>query len=247
MTADPYGGDLVATTWNIGDHGTEKDAIGLAESSDVVGLQEASDRKQLLIDLHLRGYGLIRPEAHVGQEATPLVFNPVRLQLRRWFSLPLWPGGDLGPGTGPDDGKPKWLNGGMFCHLATGRRVTVANLHAVAGQNHPERARIARRMVARAVRDLHARPGVLILLGDFNREANESTTMPLRRAGWECNQLHGWRYPTHGHWAPDQVWWRADDRIRLHNARNIRTGSDHHALQAGFLLTPRKGHTYAQD
>ena len=174
------------------------------------------------------GYGAVVRYAHRGQGSTAVLYDRQRLRLVDPIVEELYGGGDIGPGRGPDDGKPKWLIGGRFLDLATGGEVAVATVHLYAGQRANNlRARIGRGMVARSVALLD-RDADAILVGDFNALPSSRTTEALRRDGWSCDHLDLDRLPTHGAaWSPDHLWAR---RRRWVSHETIATRSDHRAL-----------------
>ena len=235
---------LPVATWNVG-NGTLADAGEVMECVAAMALQEASDQTRMLTALDRAGYGVIRPTAEVGQAATPLVFDPQRLRFVRPVQVLLHPGGPIGPGTGPDHGKPKWLIGGRFVDRITGRHLAICGIHCYAGQRHDpanERASISREMVREAVNVLDPVRGLPILMGDFNALYDTPTVAPLRGHGWTCNHLVGGRVHTHGGWSPDHVWWRKDERIHFVEQRTIANRSDHDALIVTLAVNSRKEH-----
>lgn len=229
---------LSVGTWNIG-AGTMEDANRILNKVAVLAMQEASDRDSMFDTLREKGYGVIRPDQHVGQPATPLVFNKDRLKLLSRIVVPLYHGGPIGPGTGPDNGKPKWLIGAKFMDKKTNIRLAFGSIHCYAGQKDGNaRRRISTDMVAKA-RDSYDRyRGIPFIMGDFNAEADTSTLHPLRNRGWHTDSIQNKKLGTHGGWTPDQVWWRHDPKVRFDGSETVKNRSDHDALIAHLVLRP---------
>lgn len=234
---------LTVGTHNLAD-ATVDEAVALAADCAVVAWQEAGDRGEVVRALAQAGHELHVPDVP-GGPSTPLSWQPSRLRFVRPLLVPLHPGGDIGPGTGPDDGKPKWLVGGFFVDLAARRRVAFGNVHLYAGQRVRarllnRRARIGRDMLDTVVATFAGYTGVAIIGGDFNTLPTSRTVAPLRDAGWVCSHDDR-RIATHGrHWTPDHVWWRPAVRIDFVRQSVRDTHSDHHALQVVLDIGPRR-------
>ncbi len=235
---------LTVGTWNVG-NGTNQDGRELVRQVDALALQEASDQDRMIAALITEGCRVIRPD-QLGAPATPLVYNPAVLLLTRPLVMPMLWGGDLevGPGTGPDRSKPKWLIGGYFIHKPSRRRVAIASTHRVPGQRLGNRREVAASLHAlRVAKTFEGYTGVPVVGGDWNAEPDRHSLRQLRHEDWTCDQLAGRRIPTHGGWCPDHVWWRKDDRIRFRSHDTLSNGSDHDALVVQFALTIRTGGT----
>jgi len=226
-------------TFNTG-RATTAQIREVCHSADITALQEFSDRDSVAVALRRDGLGLIRPDDHIGQPATPLVFDPERFLLVRPFSVPLAPGGDIGQGTGPDHGKPKFLNGAYFIDRLTRRRIGASCIHTYADEEPgSKRLRLSVDMVEKGVDHFDGYRGIAFIMGDFNSEPGKPTTQPLIRAHWKCNHIEGRELSTHGaHWTPDHIWWHdGRGRIEMNSQRVIRkTRSDHGALIVDFDL-----------
>lgn len=231
---------LKVATWNVG-MGSLADAREVMRDVSAMALQEAGDQARLVNALAEDGHVVIRPKEFLGQPATPLIYKPTELRYIRPLQQLMVAGGDIGPGTGPDTVKPKYLIGGYFIHLASRRRVALASTHRFAGQRvgneRYERATVHARRVVDALADY---TGVPVVMGDWNSVPDSDTLAPLRRAGWTCDQLEGKRLPTHGGWVPDHVWWRKDERIAFDSHHTIKNGSDHNALIVSFDLKEKR-------
>jgi hypothetical protein len=214
----------------------------------VAGFEECSDQDDMFASLRDDGYGVVRLDRSVGQPATGIVYNRDELRLVHIESRLLYKGGDIGPGTGPDHGKPKWLTTAYFIHRKTGRRIAFAVIHAYAGQRQDhggnERQDISQLMVSRANEHLHSYTGIAFLVGDFNAEPDTPTLAALRTHGWKCDQIVGKELGTHGNWTPDQVWWHDPNHwVKFKKHHTISNGSDHDAVIADFDITaPGKTH-----
>lgn len=233
---------LLLGTHNLSD-ATVAQVLDLTRVTDVMGLQEASDRQDVLTALYAEGYGIVRSHGP-GGKATPLAYRKDALRLIRRIDRPLMGAVWVGAGPGPDRLKPKHATGAVFEHLESGRRVKVVNVHMVAGQSSRRRRRIARRMVVRLAgimaRQLRRRAD--FILGDFNTQPTSPTLAPLVAAGYKCTHLELEFTPTFGdHWAPDQVWGRAKGGLRFTWVAARRTKSDHRAiLTFAYLRGGRK-------
>ncbi|MGH3362860.1 MAG: hypothetical protein ACRDOM_10430 [Nocardioides sp.] len=233
--------NLTVGTHNLAD-ATVDEAVEFADDCVAVAWQEGGDRGDVVRALSRAGHELHVPDVP-GGPSTPLSWHPSRLRFLRPLLVQLHPGGDIGPGTGPDDGKPKWLVGGYFVDLAARRRVAIGNVHLYAGQKARvgqlnRRARIGRDMLVTVATTFEDYTGVPIVGGDYNTLPTSRTVAPLRDAGWACSHDKR-RIGTHGKWTPDHVWWRPSDRIAFvrQSARN--THSDHDALQVVLDIHPR--------
>lgn len=185
---------------------------------------EMSDQDDLAAVLLELGYGVIRPQGRVGQAATAVAYDRRQALMIAPFSIPLTPQGiRLGKGTGPDDGKAKYLTGSRFVLTESRRRCKVGVLHAYAGQKWPDhgqpndRATISRNRIVKPARNAmdNGYGGVDLLGGDFNGEPDTPTTGPLRADGWRSNHGVLGELTTHVHhgkggWSPDH-WWMHDD------------------------------------
>jgi len=231
---------LKVATWNIG-NGTLANARKImSEGVAALALQEASDQRDLVEALVDDGFEVIRPEEQTGQPATPLVYDPAVLQLRRSIAVLTADSQPVGPGTGPDKMKAKWLIGARFVHLPSRRRIAIASHHRVAGQQHETRHRVALEDARRVAETFVGYRSLVTVMGDWNSTAGDHTLKPLRHHGWTCNQLVGGHVGTHGQWAPDHVWWKKDDRISYVQHRVLTdTESDHRPLLVTFELTSR--------
>lgn len=222
---------------NLGGHITAREVLDIMWRVDVLATVETSDQQNIIDALIRSGYGVERWTHELGQAATAIAYNRGVLEVLETRCYPLYPGGDIGPGTGPDHGKPKWLLVVKFRHLETGRVVIVAVLHCYAGQAEDKREEIATAMVATAALRLARRLGVAVLLGDFNTLPKSPVTAPLRLDGWKCNHLELGRLVTHStNWSPDHAWvrdllrlaWWA--RVAFIRHRTVKNGSDHRGL-----------------
>ena len=227
-------------TWNVG-NGSIADARELMSTVSVLAMQEASDQDKMIAALREDGYGIIRPQRKVGQPATPLIFNKRDLHCYRRFSVPLYSGGPIGAGTGPDDGKPKFLNGGKFIYKPTSTKVAFASIHTYPGQKfHPtnKRQHVSEEMVRKAVTYFETYRAIAFIMGDFNTNPDTETTLPLRRESWSWDQLTGDRLGTHGSWSPDQIWWRNQGKrhCKFVHHKTVANGSDHDALIASLQI-----------
>jgi hypothetical protein len=229
---------LTTATWNIG-RGTIADARRVLSEAAVVALQEAGDRATLLRRLQQAGYRVVKGTGRPGQSATPVVFDPSILRLVRPVAVLMAPRQRVGPGTGPDTMKGKWLIGGQFVLRGTGIRLFVGSTHLVAAQYRARRAHVADRHIRNLVRYVRSISGIRFVLGDFNNRATSSVLAPLRTAGWTSDQIVARQLGTHGNWAPDQVWWKSMRAVRLEEHHTIRNHSDHDALVATVQLSAR--------
>lgn len=227
-------------TLNVGrgDFGPIRD---LAHTCHALALQELSDRDELVQrlrqDPELR---VVRRKVHPGQAAVGLVWRPSVLRLVVQVHRLLVPVQTVNPSTGPERMKAKWLVGGTFEHRHTSALVTVGSTHRVAGQTpqgDTARDTVALHHAARVRREMRETEGYKIVGGDWNSWPDDDSLRPLRQAGWTCDQLEDKRLGTHGHWAPDHVWWDQVKGLDYHSHRVARdVGSDHRPLVATFQL-----------
>lgn len=219
---------------------------------DAICLQEVSDQDKLieLIDRlpHMR---VIRHDKAVGQQATAVVYNSRTLHLKRSHAIGLFKGGPIGPGTGPDDGKPKFLQGGRFIHVPTKRRIEIDTLHLYPGQNwggprhNPnQRAKISQSMVADTMNHTSQYTGITFLAGDFNASTDSPTLTHMfgKQSDWTCTheQRPHQHLPTHGQWDPDHICWRTTRRVEFINHYVVDNLSDHNGLVGVFDIKVRK-------
>lgn len=221
---------LAITTWNWG-NGTREDLLEIARDCDAVCLQEASDRSRPLGKIDERDrFEVIRPKV-LGAPATPVVFKPHRLELLEPFHRLLLPTRYIGPGAGPDHNKPKYVVGGKFRHIESGRIVRIGSTHIVPTQGNPMR----RRAAVDHMKALHRymdRPIPSFVGADWNQLPNR-VEMP----GWTGDPLEAKvNFGTHSHRQIDMVWWRRDKRVRFLNHREIENGSDHAAVRVEFQI-----------
>jgi hypothetical protein len=223
-------------------------------SADVHALAvvEVSDQAPGLQRLHNAGWGLIRPNHHVGQAAVSLIYNPRRLDLRLPVSVLLQDSVTLDSGTGPEHMKPKYMNGGKFQDMLANRRVGIAGYHPPPDQEPGKptpkddniRARIATQMNHDAIDYWADWGGIPINALDSNAREDSPTLEPYdqarRRGNWHMTQKVSPK-PTHGpRWNPDTVAWRDDERIRLEGHVTIGVPhSDHRADIARFMIAVR--------
>lgn len=228
---------LVLGEWNVGPAHT----LPLLRAA-AIAFSEAGDqwRHGGVID-QARGAGYcIISGSEPGQSSTPLGFHPAELRLIKAERHLLAERQDVGPGAGPDMLKQKWAIGGLFEHIATGRRLWVFAVHYVATQGKPKRHRVALAMTNRMLllaRGFH-RP--VFMLGDTNAEPTSVTLRAFRKAGWLVNQLVGKTLGTHGRRAIDQCWWTPRGWIQFLRHHTVKTASDHDAVVVEFAIRPRR-------
>lgn len=217
--------EITVVTWNIGNgrwHNIKATLYGWQEAGDQAGFMGQAKRY---------GVTVYRPDNPTGAASTPVGWDAKTLKGAQPFTHPLYHGGPIGPGTGPDIGKPKVLVGvrGTVNTIP----VVMGNIHNYAGQRgNNKRAVISHNMVKEAVGYLSGFDGVRILTGDFNQTPRGYSTEPLVNAGWvSLQQRH--TVPTHGaSWAPDQIWVKGTPFFSITGmSQTVRnTGSDHMAL-----------------
>lgn len=210
-------------------------------------MQEGSDRGPLFarLDADPR-LTVIRLGHRAGQAATAAVYHRERLRCRR-VPAPVLLAADqrVNRGTGPEHTKPKWLLEPRFEHLASGRGITIATWHRVAGQTpkgSTDRDDLAQHEASRVADHYHGHTGLVALGGDTNSRPDDDSLRPLRAAGWKCDQLEDKLLGTHGHWPPDHWWWLPDPtRMRYaHHHTGPDVGSDHLPLVVRFMLNVRR-------
>jgi hypothetical protein len=237
--------DLALATWNVGPAKHLPAALVDGDGNllvDVIAIQEGGDQYDaggIVAQLRAAGYKIITG-AEPGQSSTPLSWNPHTLRLVRVKRYLLAARQPVGPGAGPDTLKEKWAIGGLFEHIATGRRFWVFDDHFVASQQHHRRWLVARAMAGRLALLGHRLRHALFDMGDKNAKPGASSLAPLRAAGWLLNQTVGRMLGTHGRRAIDQIWWSPRRWIRFLRHQAIATGSDHKLLIAHFALKPRR-------
>lgn len=222
---------------NLGGHITPGQVLDLMHWVSVLGMVECSDRQDVVDALERAGFKVARLTGEPGQAATAVAYDPADVELLDVQSFPLYKGGDIGPGTGPDNGKPKWLLVVKFRHIRSGRILLVAVEHLYAGQSHAERERICRDMISKTAIRLGARTGVVVLLIDANDNPTSPTLAQLRRDGWKNNHIVLGRITTHSvDWSPDQAWVHdlfrllAWSRFEFITHRTVKNWSDHRGL-----------------
>jgi hypothetical protein len=226
-------------TWNFGP-GTLADLLGLMATFTILAIQEAGDRGKVIAGaLHDAGWkDITGPEP--GQSSTPLLYDPAAHQLLRVFRILIAHAQDVGPGAGPSRMKQKWLIGGLFRDLATGRLFLAFSVHYVATQGKPKRHQVAlatsRRIAVAVARFTLA----VFILGDFNTTPTSPVARILRRAGLAFTQLADKMLGTHGRRAIDQITWTPRPWIDFVKQWVIVTHSDHKALGGEFLFKVRR-------
>lgn len=223
---------LTVATWNIG-NGSWRNY-----TADLYGWQEAGDQSAFMRQASKNGVHVYRPDKPAGAASTPVGWRST-IDKPSPFVHPLYKGGPIGPGTGPDIGKPKNLVGLSFTFH--GLPIVMGNMHNYAGQRgRNQRALISSNMVREAVGFLNGMDGAKILTLDANTTANGYAVAPLRDAGYSCLQLGITRVPTHGPtWTPDQIWYKPTPFVHIRAIRQYtrNTGSDHKALFNVFEVT----------
>ena len=215
---------LRVVTWNLGNA-----RLGdVRVKAHAWTMQEASDKDEFLKDMCDEfDLKMIRGRKS-GQPATPMLYDPKRLHLEEKIEHMLAHAQTLDPGTGPEHMKTKWLQGGYFTDIETGRKIAICSLHCPPGQtDNNVRDRVATAMAQNAVGYMRQYRGIRVIGADWNAEMDTDSLAPMRRAGYHCDQLVGKRMPTHDGWCPDGIWWYNDDRVRFMGHTTNPTHSDH--------------------
>lgn len=235
-------------TWNFGP-GTLADLLGLMATFSILAIQEAGDRGRIIAQaLSKAGWeGITGPET--GQASTPLLYDPTTKLLIRAFRILIAESQDVGPGAGPSQMKQKWLIGGLFRDLQTGRLFFAFSVHFVATQGTRKRRRVALAMARRIGVAIAGFTLAVFVLGDFNTEATSRVARVLRNAGLRFTQLVDKMLGTHGRRAIDHITWTTRLWIHFVKQWTITTHSDHKALGGEFLFKakPRWLHRHAAD
>lgn len=226
-------------TWNFGP-GTLADLLGLMATFTILALQEAGDRAKDIAEALLQTGWLEVTGPEPGQASTPLLYDPSAHALVREIRILVAEKQDVGPGAGPSVLKQKWLIGGLFRDLATGRLFVALSVHYVATQGKPKRHRVALAISRRIGVAITRFAFPVFVLGDFNTEPTSSVARVLRRAGLQFTQLAGKLLGTHGRRAIDQVTWTPQWWIEFVKQWVIVTHSDHKALGGEFLFRARR-------
>lgn len=226
-------------TWNFGP-GTLADLLGLMATFTILAIQEAGDRAKVIAQaLNEAGWeGITGPEP--GQSSTPLLYDPAAHQLVRAFRILIAHAQDIGPGAGPDRLKAKWLIGGLFRDLQTGRLFLAFSVHYVATQGKPKRHQVALATSRRIAVAIARFTLPVFILGDFNTVPTSAVARVLRRAGLQFTQLAGKILGTHGRRAIDQIAWTPRWWIEFVKQWVIVTHSDHKALGGEFLFKAKR-------
>ena len=227
---------LTLGTWNVG-NGTLADLFELLAQADALAGQEFGDRQDWIAELRRRGYGVIEGD-EPGQGSTPMIYGP-RLQLlkvKRWL---LAPAQKAGRGAGPDTLKQKWLIGGLFLDLETGRKFSLYSVHYVASQQFARRRGIAVAMTNRIRLRLAMLHRAVFIMGDFNIEIDSEVGRLLLKV-LNVTDRAGGELDTHGHRSIDLIWWTVRRWIRFVAHRLVRNRSDHHAKLAEFAIRPKR-------
>lgn len=222
--------------------------VGRAKARDIVraaltleldawGGGECSDRPDVYSLARESGFHVAAPVDRPGGKATPIFWRAGgRFTDAAPFSRLLAVGGDIGPGTGPDHGKPKYLVGVRLRDQASGRVVVPATCHLYAGQDwHPRpnmRATVSRGMLDNALALQSRRHGIPFLALDSNAAPDSPTWRVLAgRPRWTTNHRALEPITTHGeHWKPDAIAWRSDNRFVVDDQGVVDVGSDHGLL-----------------
>ena len=230
-------------TFNLGDgplRDKVDDVVDLAgKGATVIGLQEASDRDDLLVELRKRSGMASWRWCRVADDGGPAV--PILYDSAVW-ELETPCGGFLavesrylGPaGAGPDESKPKFVTAFVLHHRSSGRNVRVLNTHFIpSARNSSLPSGELRRRIAH-VRDHVAalldrigdgtrHPMPVVLTGDLNGPGSWPLLDPLKGI-----DLTGWSTdPTHGGETLDHVVQRNLDQ---EGQAYVSTSSDHRAV-----------------
>lgn len=208
--------------------------------AEAICFQEMGDREDIKRHLGKKGWNLLQGTGKPGQASTPVAFDPEAFELVHEVAILLRKSRFWGIGTGPDTGKAKWLIGGVFKHLATGRYVLIVSAHLPPSQSKILRRRAAVAMTKKIDAEL-GHYGCLVFVGmDANTETGKPGIAPMEDHGWDWSQRVE-PTKTHGNWKPDGVWWHKSNlnRMRYRTTITVRTGSDHMGVIVVFLVLPR--------
>ena len=242
----------------------KKAVTAVKPSVDVLGLQEIgmTAKNKWLIGSD-RNWGYYRPPA---LQQNPVIWDRtkfdfvtgkgVRLSKRRKI--------EKRGGRGLQAASPNWASVVQLFHRASGRQITVVNVHLLSGTikggrpvpGRPKAFKIYRKELAKAVKLVKAERSVsddVFILGDFNSgyEADVKRThkaLPVKRfhrigyrSMWKGSPLLSKRYGTRGSALLDQIWYPtrpASTQI----LRKVR-GSDHRPAVATYRLpAPEPGY-----
>lgn len=225
---------LTLATWNIGP-GRPSDVRLLMADADLVACQEAGDRKTMLRDLAtVAGWKIITGN-QPGQSSTPLLYDPTVLKLEQTSRVLVAPAQYVGPGAGPDRLKAKWLIGGLFRHVPTGRRFWAYSVHYVATQGKPRRRAVALATSRRILLRVKSLRRPVIVLGDYNALPDS----PVLRILLELMRLAG-DAPSHGRRSIDHAVYTPRRWLKLSSERSVETHSDHRAVVLDYAVRPKR-------
>lgn len=213
---------LTVATLNVGAAPAERVLANLA-GIDVLALQEMGDRYDIVAALQAAGWRILKTKGRPGQDSTPIAYRVGAVVPIRSRSRLLARAQYVGPGAGPSVLKDKWRIGGPFKPVGGGPRVHVWCVHFPASQQYARRRKVAASMATRLA-DMATLRRRVILMGDFNTEADARQLTPLR------NRMRHTATPaTHGRRSIDLIWHRSPSRrpFRLVAEGTRDVGSDH--------------------
>lgn len=218
---------LTIATYNLGDGpGKARDLDILAAAGvDVLGLQEAGDRDDMLDDWCRRNRWRQHAGKAPGAGRVPILTAPdvhVDAAISRLAVDERY----VGPGAGPD-----WANPKAIQAIRTGQ-LWIADTHFVASADRPGTSALRdshhadhMAFLVRMARRRRRRGLPIVLLGDFNTSPTGRRTAPLRAMG--LDQVV--KQSTHGDDTFDQIWIAGLDLI---HAWTVKLSSDHRAAVA---------------
>lgn len=218
----------VFATLNLGnrdDHAVLRALGEMFDRAPVVAMQEASDRRDVLNNLRMRGYGVYQPEGTAG--ATPLAWDKKRKQFISGGHQLLVP--RRSDPRGADGGKPKHVTWVNLRDRKTGRVERFASTHVVPSLQFEANRIAAREHMRDLARWARGVRHPLYVGGDFNMTPRQRTGGLLGILGDVMRRLPG--SPTHGNREIDYIFTRHVGRFRFTTA-TVKVASDHRGVVA---------------
>lgn len=194
------------------------------DGANVICLQEASDRKYLIVRWCEKNdwrfwYGNVP-----GASAVPILYSRTKVKVEKRLSRIAVPRMYVGRGSGPDWSKTKVINGIRV------NNVWILNTHFIASAWMDNAAFLRKKhyqlhmlVLSRIVKRKINNGRRVLVTGDFNAEPTSELLNPLRKLG----MVQHTKFPTHANRIIDLIW--TSFRVATKENSVVELSSDHRA------------------